>query len=130
KRGSARVRPARAGGPAQRQGAALFLWEPEAAHRPVHCRDADVHAARRRYTRAQLCEGEVVLRTKPAGHQRQGCRAEPAALAASGSSSRESAGPPTSAQPLLDKGHADVELTGELTPRGHPCVAGWGDLGT
>jgi hypothetical protein len=88
-----------------------------------------VHPARSRYTLAQLYEGEVVLRTTQAGPQRQGCRVEHGAPAAGVRSSRASAGQPTSAQHLLDKGDADVELTSELTPRGSPFVAGLGDFG-
>jgi hypothetical protein len=89
-----------------------------------------VPPAHSRYTLARLCAGEVALRTTQAGHQRQGFGVGQAATAAGVGSSREPAGQPPSAQPLLEKGDADAELAGELTPRGRPFVAGSGDLGT
>ncbi len=86
--------------------------------------------ARSRYTRAQLCEGEVVLRTKQAGHQPQGFSVAQAAPATGVSRRREPAGQPPSAGHLLAKGDADAELAGELPARGRPLVAGVGHLGT
>jgi hypothetical protein len=60
-RGRARARPARAGCHALRHAFAFLVRQPEAAHRPFHRRDADVHPARISHARAQLCTCEVVL---------------------------------------------------------------------
>jgi hypothetical protein len=108
----------------------FFVREPEAAHRPIHRRDADVHPTRRSHALAQLCQSAVVLLADQARHERQGFSVEYAASPAGVRRRSESAGQTPSAQHLLDKGDADAELAGELTSRGRSFVASWGDLGT
>jgi hypothetical protein len=90
----------------------------------------DVHPALSRHALAQLCKCEVVLLADKAGHQRQCLSVEQATPAAGMGRSGKPAGQPSPAQHLLDKGHADAELPGELTPRGRALVAGLCNLGT
>ena len=89
-----------------------------------------MHAALSHHTRAQFCQGQVVLLAEEACHERQGLSVEQAAPPAGVRGRSEPAGQPASAPHLLEKGDADAELAGELSSRARPFVAGLGDLGT
>ena len=90
---------------------------------------ANLHPTHRSHALAELSQSEVVLPADEACHERQGCSVEYAAPPA-GMRRGKSAGQTPAAQHLLDKGDADAELAGELTPRGRPFVAGLGNLAT
>jgi hypothetical protein len=124
------ARPARAGYPALRRGAGFWVRAAEAGPGPRPRGDADAPPALSRPALALRGEPQVVRRTGAPCKPCQGCSVEQATPAAGGRRRGGPAGQPASAQPLLENGDADAALAGELTPRGRPCVAGVGHLGT